>query len=224
MGRRIPNHWTIREVSQSVFSIPRLERSPGGGHGNPFQYSYLENPHGQRSLVGYSPCGLKESNTTERLSTAQHIRWFGYMLRFVTLCSRLTPPVFKGGPQSSGRSPWRLLSCRHLLCSLQHICSLLVGFFFFFNVFRIINKLITGYYITMATWQLVRKKQVAQLPWGLSGTKVIVDFFSASLCMASLFFSSSPPPFFSVWPLFLSYLIRSNMCSNCFRFSKGCQI
>ena len=32
--------------------IPGLERSPGGGHGNPLQYSCLENPHGQRSLVG----------------------------------------------------------------------------------------------------------------------------------------------------------------------------
>ena len=30
-------------------------RPPGGGHGNPFQYSCLENPQGQRSLVGYSP-------------------------------------------------------------------------------------------------------------------------------------------------------------------------
>ena len=36
-------------------SIPGLRRSPGGGHGNPLQYSCLENPHGQRSLVGYSP-------------------------------------------------------------------------------------------------------------------------------------------------------------------------
>ena len=35
--------------------IPGLGRSPGGGHGNPFQYSSLENPHGQRSLAGYSP-------------------------------------------------------------------------------------------------------------------------------------------------------------------------
>ena len=26
-----------------------------GGHGNPLQYSCLENPHGQRSLVGYFP-------------------------------------------------------------------------------------------------------------------------------------------------------------------------
>ena len=34
---------------------PGLGRSPGGGHGNTLQYSYLENTHGQRSLVGYSP-------------------------------------------------------------------------------------------------------------------------------------------------------------------------
>ena len=49
-----------------------LGKSPGGGHGNPLQYSYLENPHGQRSLAGYSPCGHKESDMTEQLSTAQH--------------------------------------------------------------------------------------------------------------------------------------------------------
>ena len=35
--------------------IPGSGRSPGRGLGNPSQYSYLENPHGQRSLVGYSP-------------------------------------------------------------------------------------------------------------------------------------------------------------------------
>ena len=29
----------------------------GGGHGNPFQYSYLENRHGQRSLAGCSLWG-----------------------------------------------------------------------------------------------------------------------------------------------------------------------
>ena len=40
-------------------SIPGCERSPGGGHGNPFQYSCLENPHGQKSLAGCSPWGLK---------------------------------------------------------------------------------------------------------------------------------------------------------------------
>ena len=36
-------------------SIPGSGRPPGGGHGNPLQYSCLENPHGQKSLVGYSP-------------------------------------------------------------------------------------------------------------------------------------------------------------------------
>ena len=38
-----------------VDSIPGLDRSPGGGPGNPFQYSCLENPHGLRSLAGCSP-------------------------------------------------------------------------------------------------------------------------------------------------------------------------
>ena len=49
-------------------SIPGLGRSPGGGHGSPLQYSCLENPHGQRSVVGWS-CGCKESDMTEQLST-----------------------------------------------------------------------------------------------------------------------------------------------------------
>ena len=45
--------------------IPQLRRSHGGGHGNPLQYSCLENPHGQRSLEGYSLWGGKESDMTE---------------------------------------------------------------------------------------------------------------------------------------------------------------
>ena len=53
--------------------IPRLGRSPGGGHGNPLQYSCLENPHGQRSLVRYSPWGHRKSGMTEQLTTAQHM-------------------------------------------------------------------------------------------------------------------------------------------------------
>ena len=45
-------------------SIPGLGRYLGGGHGNPLQYSCLENPHGQRSLAGYGPWGLKKLDTT----------------------------------------------------------------------------------------------------------------------------------------------------------------
>ena len=51
---------------------PWLGRSPGGGHGNPLQFSCLENSHGQRSLEGYSPWGRKESDTTEQISTRVH--------------------------------------------------------------------------------------------------------------------------------------------------------
>ena len=41
-------------------------RFPGGGNGNALlQYSCLENPHGQRSLAGYSPQGCKKSDVTE---------------------------------------------------------------------------------------------------------------------------------------------------------------
>ena len=51
-----------------------LGRSPRRGHGKPLQYSCLENPHGQKSLVGCSPWGLKELDATEQLSTAQRLK------------------------------------------------------------------------------------------------------------------------------------------------------
>ena len=52
--------------------IPGWGRSPGGGHGNPLQDSCLENSPGQKSLVGYSPRGCKESDMTEQLSMRAH--------------------------------------------------------------------------------------------------------------------------------------------------------
>ena len=59
---------SARDV-EDLGSIPGSGRSPGGGHGNPLQYSYMEHPHGQRGLMGYGPWGCKESDMTERLST-----------------------------------------------------------------------------------------------------------------------------------------------------------
>ena len=47
-----------------VGSIPRLKISPGGRHGNPIQYSCLENPMDRgdwRNLAGYSPQSRKEA-------------------------------------------------------------------------------------------------------------------------------------------------------------------
>ena len=46
-------------------SIPLLGWSPGRGHGKPLHCSRLENPHGQRSLVGYSPWGHRESDVSD---------------------------------------------------------------------------------------------------------------------------------------------------------------
>ena len=53
------------EDVRDLVLIPGSGRSPGEGHGNLLQYSCLENPHGHRSLVGYSPWGSKELETTE---------------------------------------------------------------------------------------------------------------------------------------------------------------
>ena len=58
----LANAGDLRDMS----SIPGSGKPPGGGHGNPLQYSCLGNPPGQRSLVGYSPWGHKE---LEQLST-----------------------------------------------------------------------------------------------------------------------------------------------------------
>ena len=44
----------IPGLGRDLGLIPGLGRSPGGGHGNPLCYFCLQNPHGQRSLVGHS--------------------------------------------------------------------------------------------------------------------------------------------------------------------------
>ena len=54
--------------ARDVGLIPGWGRSPEVGHGNPFLYSCLESPHGQRILVGYS-LGLQSRTCLEQLST-----------------------------------------------------------------------------------------------------------------------------------------------------------
>ena len=56
----------------NVGLIPWSGRSPGEEHGHPLQYSCLEKSHGQRSLVGYSPWGYKELNTTVQTHACMH--------------------------------------------------------------------------------------------------------------------------------------------------------
>ena len=49
-------------------SVPGSERSPGGGHSNPLQYSCLEIPWTEEP-GGLQSLGHRESDTTEQLST-----------------------------------------------------------------------------------------------------------------------------------------------------------
>ena len=56
------------QETQHTGLTPGSGRFPGGGNGTPLPYSCLENPIGQRSLVGYSPWAHKESDMTEQLT------------------------------------------------------------------------------------------------------------------------------------------------------------
>ena len=56
---------TVGDI-RDMGSIPGSRRSPGGRHGNPLQYSCLENSMDRGDcLMGYSPWGRQESDTTE---------------------------------------------------------------------------------------------------------------------------------------------------------------
>ena len=107
-----------------------MRRSPGGGHGNPLHYSCLENPHGQRSLVDYSPWGCKESDVTEQLThfghgskgvgkrerkknwavaervTAVHL-WLGWALLGTLRNTNTALPITPGKQGEPVGSPWK---------------------------------------------------------------------------------------------------------------------
>ena len=89
--------------------------------GNPLQYPCLENPHGQRSLAGYSPWGRKESDTTKQLSLSKCV-WpiQGALCSVAPLCPILWDPMACSPPGSSvhGDSPGKNtgVGCHFLLC------------------------------------------------------------------------------------------------------------
>ena len=65
---------------QQVKNLPAMRETQGGVGKTPWRRAWRPTPvllpgesHGQRSLVGHSPSGRKESDTTERLSPAQQI-------------------------------------------------------------------------------------------------------------------------------------------------------
>ena len=61
----VKNQPAMQEPQETRVQSLGQGRSPGGGHGNPLPVFLPGESHGQRSLVGYSPQGCKESDMTE---------------------------------------------------------------------------------------------------------------------------------------------------------------
>ena len=59
----------VKKKNLSAIQETWVGKIPGEGHGNPLQDSWLENPHGQKSLGGYIPWDL-----TQLSDYAQHIQ------------------------------------------------------------------------------------------------------------------------------------------------------
>ena len=59
---------------EDLGSVSGSGRSPGGGHDNPCRYSCLENSMNRGTWWVAVHGVAKESDTTERLSTAQHTK------------------------------------------------------------------------------------------------------------------------------------------------------
>ena len=74
---------SARDVGD-VGLIPGSGRSPGGGHGNPLQHSYLENPM-DRSVVGCSPQCHKASDATEASWHTRESNGFTNLLAYFAL-------------------------------------------------------------------------------------------------------------------------------------------
>ena len=91
--------------------IPWVRKIPGGGHSNSLQYSCLENPHGQRSLAGYSPLDCKESDMTKATNActvqttkamANCILWIGIPVQFLNSESPVLHWAFLSGDEPCG--------------------------------------------------------------------------------------------------------------------------
>ena len=78
--------------TRHVGSIPGLGRSPGEGNGNLHQYSCLENPHRQRSLVGVHGVAESVGHDWATKYTCVHLDIYVYMWCVHVVASYTEPP------------------------------------------------------------------------------------------------------------------------------------
>ena len=127
-------------------SIPELGRSPGGGHGNPLQYSCLENPMDrgacQATVRGVAKSWTRLSDWTE-LNVCVHSRSLWSYLTFcypmdcnlpgssvrgilqARILEWVAMPSSRGSSQPSDRTRVSYISCvgRWVLYCLHHLGS-----------------------------------------------------------------------------------------------------
>ena len=72
--------------NRKTWVYPWVGKIIKGRHSSLLQYSYLENPHGQSCLAGYSPWGHKKSETTEQLDSHNVLVYICFLV-CTCLCS-----------------------------------------------------------------------------------------------------------------------------------------
>ena len=93
-------------------SIPGLGRFPWRMKWQPTPVHFAWKSHGQRSLVGCSPWGCKESGTTERLTLKRHL--LSFTVPFMTTVLSLASASYSGWADTSHTT---LLVYYHLFVS-----------------------------------------------------------------------------------------------------------
>ena len=111
--------WRKHKLELRLLGEISITSDMGEGSGNPLQYSCLEKSHGWRSLVGCSPWGHKESDTTEQLNWTELMRphamiFIFWMLSFKSTFSLSTFTFIKRLFSSSSLSAIRVVSSAYL--------------------------------------------------------------------------------------------------------------
>ena len=71
-------------------STPGAGRAPGGGHGDPLQYAYLENPKDRGAWRATVHMATKSRGQLKQLSTTKAIRSFRTLCKGTSQCIRCT--------------------------------------------------------------------------------------------------------------------------------------
>ena len=79
--------------ARNTDSVPGSGRCPGGGNGNPLQYSCLENSKDRGAWWAMVHGAAKESDMTERLSTHTHPVLRNFCIPLVAQMAKNLPPV-----------------------------------------------------------------------------------------------------------------------------------